>query len=443
MSVTAPRRSSDLSRQLARPSFLSTQVPRDMDTLRLDPFHAMPFRFSENIYTIVESLYSFMISITESTHPFDITTTLHELTRGWLASAHSDEAVCTSSIAYCAWFHSERMMQQPELIQLSLKNEARTLTLLRRRIETGEAVKEGTLFAAALHFYVVSSTTQNQSQLSRIAQGIAAMVAAYRGKSAIVRNVSPSTRRALIHVDVFHSLMSTQKPFLEDLELPVRPASYETIFTAPAIDKEVMNCLGPELVDVLEDLHFALFFLTPSQQSRKLSSDESRYLYVLLQRISHGLCNQQSRLVTGPSLLKIAVYGMILVQKEVMIDIVQHSIVLITILQRLGNTISTYQRPLQGVELTVALWASTVALVGTDFESERLWAIEFIKSTLINIYGPSWPENWVTELRRELQRVLWHHRIEVSFMATCARVYKICNRINDRIIQQVSLLDIL
>lgn len=173
---------------------------------------------------------------------------------------------------------------------------------------------------------------------------------------------------------------------------------------------------------MLQDMHFALFFRAPSQQSRKLSPDESKYLFVFLSKINYTLCTQQSRLVSSGSVSEIAIYGMVLVKELVLPDVVERPIIPITILQRLRCAISTYGSSLRGPSLTIALWAATIALVGTEIEVERTWALEFITSALIKRYGQSWPQDWPVRVRRELQRVLWHDRIEVAYKTICTRV---------------------
>lgn len=415
-------------------SLLAREPARTSDAPCFDPFHTMPVHYSEDSGLIIDHLHGFFLGMAQTNLPFDVANTHHELTRGWLASVYSDEVVCTSFVTYCSWFYTKRTKRDCNLITLSLKNEAHSLALLRDRMAKDELVTEGTLLAAALHLFIAIFSTEDTAQLFCIAQGIYALVSAKGGSNAIMRIVSPSTMHTLILVDIFNSLLSTQKPYFENIGNLPRPSSYESLLTPSPVDGAIAACLGTEVTAVLQDVRFALFFRTPSQQKRKLSSEESQYLFMLLQKINYAICTQQSRLASSRCIAEIAIYGMVLVKEEVLSDVVQHPILPITFLQRLRHAISTYEPPLQGPCLTVALWASMMALVGTEFEVERIWALDFITEVLLKRYGQSWPQDWHGELRRELQWILWHDRIEVAFKMVCTRICHLRSHITNQLL---------
>lgn len=229
--------------------------------------------------------------------------------------------------------------------------------------------------------------------------------------------------QSLVLFDVFNSLLSAQKPFLENIRLSTRPDSYHSLYTNAPLNQAIANCLEPEVLEILEDVRFALFFRAPSCQSRRLSSEESIYLFRLLEKISYGLCSQQSRLVGHQTISEIAVYGMIVVKEEIFLDIIQHSIMPITILRRLASAISAFGTSLQGSQLTIALWASTVALAGLELDTNRGWALQFLNMTLTRRHGRSWSSDWTDRLRDELQLVLWHQKIEAAFLTICDKVH--------------------
>lgn len=398
----------------------------DSNMASLDPFHTLPLHDCDDVGVIMDSLHGYFVGITQSVFPFDDAANTHrDLSYGWLKMVYSDEAVCSSFVTYCAWFYSKRAARQCDPTAISLKSEARSLALLRGRVATSEMVTEGTLLAAAVHLFIATFSTEDATQISRIAQGLYALITARGGLHAVMRDVNPSTMRSLALADDFNSLLNAQKPFLANMGLPPRPSSYDSMFVAPRIDNSIAASLEKDVTDLLKDMHFALFFRKPSQQTRRLSPEESRYLFMLLPKISHALCTQQNRFISSRSVSEIAIYGMILVKEEVFPDVVEHPIMLNTILQRLRSAICTQGSSLRGSGLTVALWASAVALVGTEFESERIWALKFITIVLVHRYGKTWPQDWTVQLRRELRQVLWHHRIEVAFTKMCAKVYQL------------------
>lgn len=388
-----------------------------------DPFHTLPLLDCEDIGVVMDSLHGYFLGITQSVFPFDdVANTHRELTHGWLKMVYSDEVVCSSFVTYCAWFYSKRAARQCDPTAIGLKSEARSLALLRGRVTTSGTVTEGTLLAAAIHLFIATFSTEDAAQISRIAQGIYALIAARGGPCSIMHDVNVSTMRSLVLADDFNSLLNAQKPFLTSMGLPPRPCSYDSIFKSSTIDGMIASCLEQGVMDVLKDIQFALFFRKPSQQTRRLSQEESRYLFLLLPKISHTLCIQQSQFISSNSVSEIAIYGMILVKEEVFPEVVEHPIMPITILRRLRSAISTQSPVLRGPGLTVALWASTVALVLTEFEAERTWALKFIMTELVHRYGRIWPQDWTIRLRRELQQLLWHHRIETAFTRMCAKV---------------------
>lgn len=398
-------------------------VHGNVRTSGLDAFHDLPVRYPDDVGMVAGYIRRFVIDTTRNMLPFDVANTQDELTRGWLALSFTDEVVCMSFVTYCAWFYTEKASRQTEQTTVCLRHEARSLALLRRHVEQDNAVTEGTLLAASLHFFITTFSTMSISQISRIGRGIAALVRARGGPDVSMLNISSSTKQSLIFVDIFNSLVSAEEPFLRKIQLPPRPRSYDSLFSESAIDYAIVACLEPGVIEILKDLHFALFFRTPSQQTRSLLSEESRYLFMVLQRISYGLCTQQSRLVASYSLSEIAVYGMILVKEQVLLDMVQHPIMPTTILRRLQTAILSSTVSLVGSGMTVALWSSVMALIGTRFETHRTWALNFIIQELTRRYGcASWPHDWANNLRRELESILWHHQIEVAFRTLCNKI---------------------
>lgn len=424
---TSLQSSSNKDRQLAaveirKSNVLYRELTRDRHRPQLDPFHLLPVRDPNSIDIISGQLHCFFAGITQSTLPFDVQEVHSELTRGWLESVYADEAVCSSFVTYCAWFYSERTTRGSELDHLRLKYEARSLALLRQRVETNKAVTDGTILTAVLHFFVATLNVQSVSQLSQIGKGISALVTAAGGPRVAISSLALSTRQSLIFADVFNSLLTTQKPFLDSPLLPTKPISCCFPPISSSIETELADSLGHELVGILQEIRLVLFFREPSQQTRRLSSDESRYLFMLLQKISYGLCNQQNRLAGAQSPAEIAVYAMILVKEEIFLDVIQHPILPITILRRLRSTIAATMTLSQEQNLTISLWASMMALTRAEFEEERTWALGCVIKGLTERYGLSWPRHWSTELRKELQRILWHARIEAVFDKVCTRI---------------------
>lgn len=397
---------------------------------QLDPFHPLPVRGRNNVEAISDHLHTFFVNITQSTLPFDVGTQHQELTRGWLTPIYADEAVCSAFVTYIAWFYSERAAGESGLNDLRHKYEARSLALLRHRVEIGMAVTEGTLLTAVLHFLVATLNVQSVAQLSQMARGISALIMAMGGPSVTVSSVTPSTRQSLIFADIFNALLTAQIPFLPSPTVPIKPSSFASFPIDSAIDAEMATCLGRELVKVLQDMRFVLFFLSPSKQTRHLSPEEAQYLFMLLQKISYTLCNQQNRLTGTRSLAETAVYAMILVKEEVFLDVIQHPIMPTTILRRLHSVVAADTVALRKSNATIVLWASMIALTRIGSEEERTWALEHITGRLVEKYGLSWPRDWIAEIRQDLQRVLWHDRIEVAFTKVCTTIDKVRKQSN-------------
>lgn len=398
---------------------LSSSTTLTGNVPNVDPFHTLPLRDNDDHSLGPRLLYDFFISITNANVPFDSSGTRSDMVAGLLESVLVDELACCALITYATKCSISRVSAPNEVLSLSFEN--RTLRLLRRQIESGAIVTEDLILAASVYFIAAALDHSNKLELRRMLAGINVLVSSCGGVGQVMQTMKGSTIMSVLTCDIFNSMLNADLHTFAALKKPSAPSTFETVYAGSVPDIDLNQYLSKDTVDLLNDFDFLLFFRHPSRQTRSLSPVESQYLPALSQWLDFRLgVLQHYHLGTG-SFSETVLLAMILVKQEVVADGAEHSILILTLLERLKTAIQRCQTQDSTTSRIVCMWACVCALVGRTVLSARDFFFVYIRDILLGRYGQQseWPQIWWITLRVELKQILWHEKIERRFHTIC------------------------
>lgn len=366
---------------------------------------------------------------TSANNVYDAAELQSSIIRGWPEFAFLDKAVCAARVASWAASSVQRRENAPN-IATGLEFETLTISRLRLSISPRSPVSEETLMAATVHFIVSAGDILNEAQLRDMIEGFNMMVMSYGGIDAVLQTMSASTVFAVLHCDIFGSLLNAEQHFFVQLEKPQRPQTFAEIYRIRPMVVDVSQYIAPDVVEVFGELSLLLHSRQQSNQSRTLSEFELRHLTLLNQWVDYRLGVLQTQYINDCSLSELVVVALIILKQEIISDEAAHSIMVSTLLSRLQISISNFlpQASQPGPQLeTVQIlttWTSLIALAGVPLTFQRLWFADFIHNSLTFRYGPirDWPRSWEEDLRVELEQLLWHEKIATRYGSLCMEI---------------------
>lgn len=358
----------------------------------------------------------------EGALPFDVVSTRLDLAHGWAQSAFADAAVCYAFAAYCA-----RLQSRSSLVDRQERHshvyEGFALTTLRERLEVKLRPTEETILVAALHHTMLAFGDLDAEELTRVLAGINAMVLAYGGYARMSRRMRLSTIWSIGICDMFCAFLNGSAPMCGRVRRPRPPLSLSDLYVTRFGNAELEDRCEPSVMTTMEDLHFILYFRSPSRQKRDLTADESLYLYEMVRFTDNQLGFLQAQHVGSGTLNEVLIMAMVILKREVIPLNAQHVSLISAILDRHHKAIvanlSTITKH-DELQRNVLIWACLVALVGFGLEEVRAdFRTMMISVIQLKYGGEKWPSEWQADVWRGLKSLLWHARLEDHFLLFC------------------------
>lgn len=112
--------------------------------------------------------------------------------------------------------------------------------------------------------------------------------------------------------------------------------------------------------------------------------------------------------------------GTILTKLDVVAEGSEHGIMISSCLKRLRAAITITDHNPCGCSVLLSLWACLVAQVGNVAMTDRVWFKERVISHLSSQYGDGMDDLDEDVVRGQMQRFLWHSRINEQFSRICS-----------------------
>lgn len=333
--------------------------------------------------------------------PFNIQPTRSDLGRGRARSAFGDVPVCYAFAAYSARLQSQTSAGSlQERHALEFEHHAGEFI-------TNPQPTEQTILLASLHFVMLAFEPDVQ-ELTRVFRGIAAMIVAYGGYPRASRKMLPSTIQSIQIADMFCAFLNATRPLYQPTKVSLR--QLKDINISSWSHSELERRCEPDVLDVVRDMNYLLFFRLPSRQTRDLSSDESLYIHQLLFYSEHKLAFLQVRYRGAGTLSEVMIHGLIVLKRDVVPVSAQHPILSTAILQRLYTVaLASSVTAVHDDKLhqDVVMWICVVALVRSKPGDART-GFSLIMASMVRFRyeGGPWPYDWQHDIRKGISSIL-------------------------------------